>query len=219
MSKRVAIFDMDGTIIDSMGKWGTVVYDYLDDLGLALEDGYLDPIADLSMEGILEALYAQGKLPYNPEEAFNHILEIMDDFYKNSSNLKPGVLNALEKMRKQNIPMAVATATRNTVAMSALKKHNLDDYFKFVQSCDTVNLTKDKCEYWNIASSKLDSNIENAIVFEDALYAIETVSNLGGDIVAIADDSAIRDKEKIKKLSTQYIESYDDLDFSLFTLN
>ena len=71
-------------------------------------------------------------------------------------------------------------------------------------------------EYWNSALEKLGSNVDNTIVFEDALYCIDTVDKMGFKIVGITDESTVNDYDVIDEKVEQYIESYDDLDYDLF---
>lgn len=213
---KVAIFDMDGTIIDSMAKWSTVLEDYVDDLKLVLSEEYKQSLQSIPMYSIINKLHEDYNIPGTPKDSFNNILEIMRYGYLNHFPLKPGVDLALEELRRRNIKMAVATATPERIALQALEKQNLLNYFEFVQTSDKVNLGKSKGEYWQIASRNLGSTMENSIVFEDALYCIETVKKLNGNVVAIADNSSLNDLEKIKILSDYYIEDYKELDYSIF---
>lgn len=214
--KKVAIFDMDGTIIDSMGKWSTVLEDYLNNIGLVLNEEYKKQFHSMPMINILNIIDKDFGLKESPEKSFHNILEIMRQSYLDGFNLKPGVKEALDEMKNRNIKMAVATATPESIAIDAIRGHGLEKYFEFIQTIDNVNLRKSEDDYWKIAAKNLNSNIENSIVFEDALYCIETVSRLNGNIVAIADDSAKDDKNKILELSDYYINHYNELDMNIF---
>lgn len=213
---KVAIFDMDGTIIDSMWKWTTVLEDYINELNIVLSEEYKQPLYSMPMNSILTKLHEDFNIPGTPTDSFDNILEIMRYGYLNHFSLKPGVDKALEELKNRNIKMAVATATPEKIALQALEKQNILNYFEFVQTSDKVNLGKSKPEYWKIAARNLNSKVENSIVFEDALYCIETVKKLNGNVVAIADNSSLNDSIKIKALSDYYIEHYNELDFSIF---
>lgn len=213
---KVAIFDMDGTIIDSMGKWTTVLDDYINELNIILSNEYKKPLYSMPMNSILIKLHQDFNIPGTPDDSFQNILEIMRYGYLNYFLLKPGVDKALEELKNRNIKMAVATATPEKLAIQALEKQNILNFFEFVQTSDKVNLGKSKPEYWQIAAKNLNSKIENSIVFEDALYCIETVKRLNGNVVAIADKTSINDSIRIKALSDYYIEHYNELDYSIF---
>ena len=213
---KVAIFDMDGTIIDSMEKWNTVLEDYLKDLNLILSEEYKQPLYTMSMHSVLIKLHEDFNISGTPTDSFNDILEIMRYSYLNHFSLKPGVIDTFEELKKRKIKMAVATATPEHIALQALEKQNILNYFEFVQTSDKVNLGKADQRYWQIAAKNLNTNIENSVVFEDALYCIETVKKLNGNVVAIADKTSINDSIKIKALSDYYIEHYNELDYSIF---
>ncbi|HHX70443.1 MAG: HAD family phosphatase [Miniphocaeibacter sp.] len=214
--RKVAIFDMDGTIIDSMKKWSTVLDDYLTDIGLKLDPDYRKSLNSKPMKEILDKVHKDFNIQGTPTDSFNNIMEIMRYNYLNTFSLKPGVKNALDELMNKNIKMAVATATPERVAIDAINKQGLEKYFEFIQTCDNVNLMKFQPEYWHTAAKNLNSSIENSIVFEDALYCIETVKKINGGIVAIADESANSDKDKIIALSDHYIEHYDELNYNIF---
>ncbi|MDO5018070.1 MAG: HAD family phosphatase [Lagierella massiliensis] len=215
MNKR-AIFDMDGTIIDSMPKWGTVLEDYFQSLGIVFDDNYKKTLIGLSMDDILKNVNRDFGLKEDPSQSFNNILEIMRDGYLNEFDLKPGVLNCLDILKSKGIRMAVATATPEHIALDALKANNLLEYFEFVQTCDNIGHLKSDPIFWKKASQKLESDISNSVVFEDALYCIQTVNSLNGNIVAIYDVTSSHDKNCIKSLSNQFLCHYDELDYDIF---
>lgn len=213
---KVAIFDMDGTIIDSMWKWTTVFDDYLKKIGISLKKEYRKSLNSLPLMDIFNKLKKDNILDIDPKKSFENILEIMRYGYNNEFSLKPGVTEALEKLKKLNIKMAVATATPEYISKEAIKKQGLEKYFEFIQTCDNTGFYKSENEYWNKAAKRLNTTIENSVVFEDALYCIETVKNLNGSIVAIADNSSKEDISKIKTLSDYYINHYNELDLNIF---
>ena len=214
--KKTAIFDMDGTIIDSMPKWGTVIEDYFKDLGIVFTDDYKKSLIGLSMHNIINNIKTDFGLSEDPNESYHNILGLMLHGYINEFALKPGVIDCLENLKADGIKMAVATATPEHIAVEALKAKDLIKYFEFVQTCDNINHHKNDPMYWKKAALRLESDMPNTVVFEDALYCIETVSNLNGNIIAISDEASFHDEEIIKSLANQFIKSYDELDYDIF---
>ena len=100
--------------------------------------------------------------------------------------------------------------------MEALKAKDLIKYFEFVQTCDNINHHKNDPMYWKKAALRLESDMPNTVVFEDALYCIKTVSDLNGNIIAISDEASSHDEEIIKSLANQFIENYNELDYDIF---
>ena len=215
MSKN-AIFDMDGTIIDSMPRWNTVLEDYFKSLGIFFDEDYKRKLIGLSMDDIINNVNHDFGLKENPKDSYNNILGMMLEGYLNDFDLKPGVIDCLEKLKANDIKMAVATATPEHIAMEALKSKDLIKYFEFVQTCDNIGHLKSEPLFWKKAALRLDGDISGTVVFEDALYCIKTVHGLDGNIIGIADETSSHDEELIKSLTNQFIKSYDELDYDIF---
>lgn len=214
--KKNAIFDMDGTIIDSMPRWNTVLEDYFKSLGIFFDEDYKRKLIGLSMDDIINNVNHDFGLKENPKNSYNNILGMMLEGYLNDFDLKPGVIDCLEKLKANDIKMAVATATPEHIAMEALRSKNLIKYFEFVQTCDNIGHLKNEPLFWKKAALRLDGDISGTVVFEDALYCIKTVHGLEGNIIGIADETSSHDEDIIKSLTNQFIKSYDELDYDIF---
>ncbi len=213
---RKAIFDMDGTMIDSMAKWSTVLEDYFSKLGIIFDIDYKKTLIGLSMNDILTNVNRDFGVKEAPEKSFKNILEIMRQGYLHEFSLKPGILECLDMLKSKNVKMAVATATPEHIALEALESKGLLDYFEFVQTCDNIGHLKSDPLYWKKASLRLESDISSTVVFEDALYCIETVKGLNGNIVAISDETSKHDEDRIKTLANQFILNYNELNYGIF---
>ena len=139
---RKAIFDMDGTMIDSMAKWSTVLEDYFSKLGIIFDIDYKKTLIGLSMNDILTNVNRDFGVKEAPEKSFKNILEIMRQGYLHEFSLKPGILECLDMLKSKNVKMAVATATPEHIALEALESKGLLDYFEFVQTCDNIGHLK-----------------------------------------------------------------------------
>ncbi len=214
---KYAIFDMDGTLINSMYKWNRVILDYIENLGLKPDDDFIQVLKTKTLLTSIDYIHETFDIKKNTDEGLNFIYYTMKNGYLNEFELKPGVLDALKKLKSMGVKMCVATATEDQLAIPALKKQGIIDYFEFVQTCKNSGFHKYDTEYWQTALDKLGASADETIVFEDALYCIKTVDKMNIKSVGIMDDETTdADYEKIDNIVEQYIESYDELDYDLF---
>lgn len=213
---KYAIFDMDGTLINSMYKWNRVILDYIENLGIKPDDDFIRTIKTKTLLTSIDYIHETFDIKKTTDDGLNFIYYTIRNGYMNEFDLKPGVLDMLEKLKSMGIKMCVATATEDHLAIPALEKQGILDYFEFVQTCKSMGYHKYEEEYWNNALEKLGSSVDDTIVFEDALYCIDTVDKMGFKIVGITDESTINEYDIIDEKVDQYIESYDDLDYDLF---
>ena len=211
-----AIFDMDGTLINSMYKWNRVIMEYIANLGVKPDEEFIKKIKTKTLLTSIDYIHETFDIKKTTDDGLNFIYYTIKNGYMNEFDLKPGVREALSKLKSMGIKMAVATATESHLAIPALEKQGILDYFEFVQTCKSVGYHKYEEEYWKCALQKLGGNVDNTVVFEDALYCIETVNKMGFKIVGITDESTKNDYCLIEEKVEQYIDSYNDLDYDLF---
>ena len=203
-----AIFDMDGTLIDSMGYWKTAAGDYIRSLGK-------EPDADLGNRFLtlgLANIYPQMKEDYgltqSIEEVSAGIYAIMEKNYENVA-IKPYVKDMLEGLKSMGVKMCIASATNSDLARRVLERLGIVDYFSQIFCCKDVGRGKRYPDVYNYALNYLGTSKEETPVFEDAVYAIRTLSANGFVSVGIEDDNCVgEEREEAKAKATYYIDSY-----------
>lgn len=174
-----AIFDVDGTLLDSLSIWDTVGADYLLSLGIQPEENLAEIIKDMSLTQA--AIYFQTM--YDVEKSVMDIIEgindIIKDFYLEKVQLLPGVKEFLNYLSTQNVKMIVATVSDKSLIENALIRCGIREFFDEILTCEEVGAGKDEPVIYEKALEKLGTSKENTIVFEDALYAIETAEKAG----------------------------------------
>ncbi|ODU56137.1 MAG: hypothetical protein ABT01_04560 [Clostridium sp. SCN 57-10] len=204
-----AIFDMDGTLLDSMHIWENVGADILRALDITPRDDLREQLRPLSLMQAAEYLIAE----YGVQCTVAQIVEIVNGNleyqYREVVLPKPGATELLEKLRAKGIPMCVATATARHLALAALTRTGLLPYFKGVFTCAEVGKGKDSPAIFLRALDCLGTEKKTTLVFEDALFAIETAKKAGFPVVAIYDASAAAQQEEIRALSDLYARDYE----------
>lgn len=130
MESKGAIFDVDGTLLDSMPVWHNIGELYLESLGITCEKDLGDKIYAMSLEQGASYLRKEYHLEKSESEIIHEVLKIVDDFYRLEAPLKPGVRKVLDWFRNHGIPMAVATSGNRALALAALERTGLQSIFR-----------------------------------------------------------------------------------------
>ena len=209
---RAAIFDLDGTLVDSMGLWESLADYYLLSIGIEPPKDLSGALSKLTVdEGILY-LKRRFNLKTTIEEINQSLEEILTDYYKNKIQLKPYVREVLEEFKSKNIIMALATATDEYFVSMVLNRYGIRKYFTFIQTSQNVGLSKSQPEFFQIAIERLGVEPEKIWVFEDALHCMVSAKECGLNIVAVEDKWAFPDLKEIKEISDIYIENFSQLE-------
>ncbi|MBD5147518.1 MAG: HAD family phosphatase [Oscillibacter sp.] len=210
MRLQSAIFDMDGTLLDSMGMWRKLGPSMLRRLGV--EPSAEDEIS-LRDKGIRQkaeyckALYG---LSQTEEEIMALGRVVVEEFYRNEVQAKPGVQEFLSLLKMEGVWMYIATATDRPLVEIALAKTGLRDYFKGMVTAAEAG-SKEHPEIFERAMARLQSNKKDTVIFEDSLYAIRTAKAAGFRVAGVYDESAKADQEEIQRLADYYIRSYKEM--------
>lgn len=213
---HLALFDMDGTLIDSMDRWINMIGDFMTNHKIVIHDELISNIQTLNLEETVRFLIDNYTISKNFEECIDELDEMMMDYYLHQAKLKPGALELLHRMKEKSIPMAIATATKDKLAIPALEKHGLKDFFSFVQTTENAGFPKAQPDYWKLAAQRGRKNAHEVVVLEDSFYAAEIVNGLGMKLIGVEDHSAEPYRAEMVKLSNQYVINLNDVDLSLF---
>lgn len=205
-----AIFDVDGTLLDSMKIWEDVGARYVKSRGLIPEQNLGEILFPMSLtEG---GVYL--KEHYFPNETVEAmiagVLNVIEEFYLNEVQLKPGAKDLLEKLSDFGIPMAIATSSDRRFICKAFERLGVLSYFKEMFTCTEVGASKKNPLIYHKAAESIGTKPEETLVFEDVLHAIETASKAGYQCVAVYDEASEKDKNAIKSNAKFYFETYSE---------
>jgi len=205
-----AIFDLDGTLLDSMSVWKTLASRFLKSHGIVPEDHLDVKLQNFSMSQAIE--YLQNH--YNVQESFDAILSelnrmIETDFLRYVT-LKHGVISMLSQMRRLGIQMCIATANDRKITEMVLEKHGIADYFCDVITCSAVGSGKSDVLIYQRALEILGTPKEETLVFEDTFFAVQTLKRHGFFVAAVYDPSSESLKNEIIKIADFFLLSFDE---------
>lgn len=202
-----AIFDLDGTLLDSMGIWDRAGEDFLLSLGITPRENLAETLKEMSLSQAAEYLQDQYGVSKSVDEIIRDVCHLVEDFYIEKVPLKEGVKEVLEQLAKNHVKMCVATASERRLVDLALTRCGVRQYFAEIFTCNELGLGKDSPKIYEMALSHLGTPKENTFVFEDAIHAIRTAKAAGFPVVGIYDASE-KDQETVRSLSDIYLESF-----------
>ncbi len=186
---KAAIFDMDGTILDSMPMWHTIGENYLKSLGLTPRKELWDEVKRFNLDETGEYFITKYDVKKTKEEVMQDIKDIIIEHYGKDLQLKEGAREFLEALNKNGIPCVLATATDRASVLACMERLDCVKYFKKILTCLEYKTTKSSPLIFEKAAEACGVKPEESVVFEDALHAIRTAHNAGFKVCAVYDAS------------------------------
>lgn len=214
MNMQGAIFDVDGTLLDSMFIWETIGEDYLRHRGITPKPDTHEILKPLSLAQAAAYFQATFGLSESISEIIAEVNQLIEEYYQTSLMLKPGVKEFLQILQQNQVKMCIATATDQHLVEAALKRNGILSYFIEVFTCSQVGAGKDHPKIFLDAWQALGTAKQATFVFEDAIHAIETAKAADFPVVAVYEPAYQKHQKTIQGLADYYLPS-----FQLFITN
>lgn len=205
------IFDLDGTLIDSMPIWKDTGKNFLLNHGFTPPDNLQEIVKSQTLYQTAEHFQKELGVPFTAEEITAEIISFVEEQYRTTIPLKPFAREFLEKEKKNGAKMCILTASEASYIHLALNRLDISKYFDFVMTCTETGLYKSGPEVFRTAMERLGGTPADTIVFEDALYAIKGAKQGGLTVYAIEEPVMEQEKSEIQTLADRYLTSYKEL--------
>ncbi|TCK98275.1 HAD superfamily hydrolase (TIGR01509 family)/HAD superfamily hydrolase (TIGR01549 family) [Natranaerovirga hydrolytica] len=205
------LFDLDGTLVDSMWLWEAIDIDFLKKYNLDLPEDLVDDIEGKSFTETATYFKNRFGLKETVAEIKTEWNAMALDYYTNKVPLKEGVLDLLDYLKEKNIPMGIGTSNSRDLVDIVLKKLNIDHYFDSVRTSCEVKKGKPSPDIYLQVAKDLKVNPEKCLVFEDVVNGIIAGKKAGAKVCAVYDEHTEGYTEAKIKLADYYIENYNEL--------
>jgi len=214
MNVKAAIFDMDGTLVDSLMVWDVLWSKmgetYLNDKTFRPNAEDDKKVRTLILADAMNLIHNNYSLGKSGEELLQLTNDFMKDFYANTVTLKKGVREFLDYCKAEGVKMCIASATAPDLIAVALEHCGIENYFSKIFSCAEVGKGKEEPDVFLKAWEYFGERLEETWVFEDSLVAIKTAVKIGIPTVGIYDAYNFGQAE-VKELATEYIADGESL--------
>lgn len=202
-----AVFDLDGTLFDSMFIWDRAGEVYLRSMGIEPMEGLQKVLKPMSLFQSAEYLREKYGIILTVEEIMSGIDHTVEDFYFHTVQPKSGVITFLEQMKSMGVKMCIATATDRYQAEAALIRCGMGGFFTEIFTCTGVGHGKDEPFIFRKAVEHLGTSKADTVVFEDAYHAAKTAKADGFITVGVYDK--YEDKQwELRSVSDCFIENF-----------
>lgn len=202
-----AIFDLDGTILDSMSIWDSIGEDYLRSLGKEPEGDLKETFKTFTLEQSARYYREHCGVDLSVPEIIDGINHMIESYYVYTVPLKPGAEVFLKMLKERGVKMCIATVTDRKLTEAALDRLKIGDFFSRIFTCAEVGHSKKHPHIYRKALKYLETEKRKTVVFEDTLHALETAKADGFPTCAVYDSHEDK-QEKLMSIADFYIRDY-----------
>lgn len=212
MDKNFAIFDMDGTLVDSMKYWKNLAAEFLKmHGGWEITPEIREKIKPMTMEQSAALFIERFGIESTPDKIADEMNDMMASHYRLDVKLKEGIREYLKALSEKGVKMCVASATAKPLMEACLKRLGVLEYFEFLLSCEDIGVGKNSPDIYLKAAERFKTDTKETAVYEDAFYAVQTAKQAGFYVIGVYDENAARNWEKIKSVADETIKDWHRL--------
>lgn len=208
------IFDIDGTLLDSMPLWNNLGERYLQKLGFTEEEteGLSQRISTMPFAEGIHYIKKEYSLDIAEERIREQLQEMIAKAYRDEIALKAGAKEYLQFLKERGIPCILATAGDASLATAALKRLKVWEEFRGLLLCEEFNTSKREAKIYQLAMERLSlSRPEEVLVCEDVLHAVKSAKQAGFQVCGILDEANREDWAMIQEVADLTIKDFQEL--------
>ena len=207
---KCAIFDLDGTLLDSLGTWEEVDLKFLSDRGVVPDRDYVKAIAHLDFRRTAEYTIQKFNFSDTPDELMDEWRRLSVKAYEDDVLLKPFARQYLEYLKGRGVKLGISTSLMENLLVPCLKRNGVYHLFDAVTVAGGEIRGKEFPDVYLVTCNKLGCLPEQCAVFEDIAVGAKTARDAGFFSIGVRDEHCL-DEELLKKSCDFYINCFDEI--------
>ncbi len=208
--KKYCVFDLDGTLVDSMDEWAKKMLQILDESGINYPENIIQiitPLGDLGTAKLFREMGVSG----TEEDIIKRMNSYAIKAYSTRIKTKPYIPEYLATLKNNGHVLAVLTASPHITTDVCLKNNGIYDFFEKIWSIDDFGLVKSDPEIYRQAADRLGADISEIALFDDNFTALSAAKSTGFYCIGVYDESSEKSADSIRNITDIYIKSFSEL--------
>lgn len=210
------IFDLDGTLIDSMWIWKQIDIDFLARRGIEFPEDFQKEIEGMSFTETAAYFMKRFDLKEPMEDIKSEWHDMAVDFYRNRIPLKEKARDLMDKALEKGIKIGIGTSNSKELLLTVLDAHDIQSYFHTLRTSCEVASGKPSPDIFLKVAEDLGVSPEKCLVFEDTYAGVMAGKSAGMKVIAVYDEVSATSSEEIKKAADAYIQGFNEIMDDIF---
>lgn len=208
---KAAIFDLDGTVFDSMWVWTDIDIRFLGDRGFEVPPDYLEAIAPIGARKAAEYTIERFGLNEKVEDVMNEWFDMAMTSYRSEVLCKPYVKEYLQQLLDKGIKLGVATSSDRKLIIPALKRNGIIDMFDTIITVDQVERGKGYPDIYEKAAREMGVENDECVVFEDILAGVRGAKAGGFYAIGVYENHSAYEHPQMKQIADRFIMNFGEM--------